>query len=194
MTSPMVALMREFVNTPCGRIDQVSLEGSSPGRITVRRSPRKLKAVTFDDYPSSLTSSSRKRNRSQSLSPRKVLAQKDENARPATSTGHAPLKHAKLSELGHRSPHEKKQCLLEESVEDLKLELQEKEEEIQRLRKLCQFLATEVRIYTKTLEQQNHGLQKQLESHDLDLANNSNIPLEAKTVVIGDPSNAAESQ
>lgn len=163
--------MREFINTPCGRITDDLIDIHSPLRRTGLRSSRKPKAVTFEDRPTSPTRSSRKRSRSHSVSPRKVLALKDENARPATATGHTPAKQAKLAtrERGTRTTRSKEVQDLEATIDELKLELSDKDQEIQRLKQLCQFLATEVRIYTTTFEEQARDLEGQLITQRLEL-------------------------
>lgn len=101
--------------------------------------------------------------RSRSTSPRKALAQKDENARPFPPSSIAIKPHGKkLKE--HKSTvvvepatieldgssddrHSPSHCALLETLE-------EREAEIGRLTNLVTFLATEVKIYTTTLEQE----------------------------------------
>lgn len=48
--------------------------------------------------------------------------------------------------------------------------LEEKNLEITRLRRLCQFLATEVKVYTSTLEEENRSLKQQVERQRIELA------------------------
>ncbi|CCG84171.1 protein of unknown function [Taphrina deformans PYCC 5710] len=177
-TSPMIALMRECINTPCrgsdlGAQDLITVvrqEYESPVKRTGLRSARKSKAVSFEDVPSPHRSARKRRNdHLHNPSPRKPLASipNNENVRPVTSD--------------HRVVDKKQRILCDSAVTDVRLlsntnsdkttltdreeelntkieamsyEIEEKDQKIAQLTSLVKFLSAEVKIYTQSLEQQ----------------------------------------
>lgn len=114
------------------------------------------------------------------MSPRKALSQKDENARPvtadATTTTTTYPRHAGVvvkqplcpssldasstAQKIKESPSQKmkwnkeREIALAARVEDLQDDLEERDLEIKKLTQLVEFLSMEVKIYTRSLEQQ----------------------------------------
>ncbi|ORY80049.1 hypothetical protein BCR37DRAFT_394105 [Protomyces lactucae-debilis] len=171
--SPLVALMRECIDTPRRLLSDDDRDCHLPSaRRTGPRSERRhghAKLVAFDlpaKSPSKeLPLSSKRRLRTfTNTSPSRVLAVKDENARPVTADG-AKLG-SKLNSLSVQSDSAvelksmnkrnrdllKQMTILEQQLGTLQDNLEDRDTRIVQLTRLVQFLATEVNVYTSTLE------------------------------------------
>lgn len=168
--SPMVALMRECIATPCrgsdlGGEDLINVvrqeAGDSPLRRTgLRSSKRTQRNVTFEIEAVSPTRISARKKRS-TATPRKALSQKDENARPLVLD---VVGKKDISDLSHIATISKREIELSEQVTQLQDEVEEKDAKIRNLTELVSFLSAEVKVYTKTLEEQLHSQQLLIES------------------------------
>lgn len=156
--SPMAQLMRECINTPCrgsdldlsDLIDVIGSNHIKPYQSAMKRSARSpTKKVNFDIASLSNT----EHYRTKSLSPRKALSVKDENARPKTADNIKQVKHVQLHSSdnpnGRRALPEEPDCDIVE-LANLRNEVEHKDLEIARLKRLLDFALDEVKIYRRT--------------------------------------------